>query len=733
MLPATALQTPAATAQSGQTPTSGDTAADSAACLPAGGVDVPYEADTSAVVDGAQLVLAGGGWGHGVGMSQFGAQGAAKLGCSTATILSTYYPGTELGVMAKQRETVAVHLLKRALQSTTIRTTSAAAGGVDLPWMNCDLSGDNCTVAVMQPAGSEWAVTPRTDGTFVLSSGGIDPSICPVTGAPAPTPTPTATTSPSASPTATPSPSPSTAAVPAGCQWRGGNVETRLRMVHDGTVIRVVDAGGRRVKWGWTEFDYSSKDGGVTYVTQYVTGNAAAGMTALDRYLYGLGEMPSSWDPAALRVQAIAGRSYAEATIATREGVYGRDSVGGYIDRNECRCDLFATTVDQVYGGFDHEDAETGKWKTAVEATVATVMLFQGKPVAAFYSSSHGGSSEDVEHVWGTPLAYLPAVDTSRWEAEIAPSNTRDRWTASYTHAQLASRFGLADVSSFSIDQRGPGGRPSRLNGGGVTVVGTSSGGAAVTIHLSGESLRSKLSLFSSLAYVYDPNAEPVDPEPTDESTEVSSEPAQIDITPACPDGEVPEDGSTDVAEGSTHEAAIDCIVWWGVDAPDAEGSFEAARAIRRDEMAQWLFEILTRTDMDLPESPPNAFSDDDGNPHEFAINTLAYLALVAGTGDGKYSPADNVSRAQMASFWVRLLTRIEGEDLDGSGDPFTDDDGTTHEDAITRLYNAGVTAGVEEGRYDIFGKVTRAQMSSFGARVLARLVTGEFVELPES
>jgi stage II sporulation protein D len=43
------------------------------------------------------FVLAGGGWGHGVGMSQWGAYGQAKAGRDYREILGYYYRGTELG------------------------------------------------------------------------------------------------------------------------------------------------------------------------------------------------------------------------------------------------------------------------------------------------------------------------------------------------------------------------------------------------------------------------------------------------------------------------------------------------------------------------------------------------------------------------------------------------------------------------------------------------------------
>ena len=43
------------------------------------------------------FVLAGGGWGHGVGMSQWGAFGQAKAGRDYRTILGHYYRGTQIG------------------------------------------------------------------------------------------------------------------------------------------------------------------------------------------------------------------------------------------------------------------------------------------------------------------------------------------------------------------------------------------------------------------------------------------------------------------------------------------------------------------------------------------------------------------------------------------------------------------------------------------------------------
>ena len=48
-------------------------------------------------VPGSSVTLFGRGWGHGVGLSQYGARGRAFAGQDAATILAHYYPGTTLG------------------------------------------------------------------------------------------------------------------------------------------------------------------------------------------------------------------------------------------------------------------------------------------------------------------------------------------------------------------------------------------------------------------------------------------------------------------------------------------------------------------------------------------------------------------------------------------------------------------------------------------------------------
>lgn len=61
-----------------------------------GGV-VPGSLPTAAAAGPASVTLSGSGWGHGKGLSQYGAKGAAEQGLGTAQILDFYYPGTQTG------------------------------------------------------------------------------------------------------------------------------------------------------------------------------------------------------------------------------------------------------------------------------------------------------------------------------------------------------------------------------------------------------------------------------------------------------------------------------------------------------------------------------------------------------------------------------------------------------------------------------------------------------------
>ena len=91
---------------------------------------------------GPLLVFSGHGWGHGVGMSQYGAFGYAQHGWSAPQILGHYYPGTTVGKAPVSRVRVLLADKKKALKLSSDvpftvldglgRTHSLAAGQLTL-------------------------------------------------------------------------------------------------------------------------------------------------------------------------------------------------------------------------------------------------------------------------------------------------------------------------------------------------------------------------------------------------------------------------------------------------------------------------------------------------------------------------------------------------------------------------------------------------------------------------
>jgi hypothetical protein len=66
-------------------------------CTYAALTTIPARADSAV---SAGFTIRGAGWGHGWGMSQYGAYGAARKGLTWRQILAFYYPGTRLSTMS---------------------------------------------------------------------------------------------------------------------------------------------------------------------------------------------------------------------------------------------------------------------------------------------------------------------------------------------------------------------------------------------------------------------------------------------------------------------------------------------------------------------------------------------------------------------------------------------------------------------------------------------------------
>ena len=114
----------------------------------------------------------------------------------------------------------------------------------------------------------------------------------------------------------------------------------------------------------------------------------AVNIIQIEDYLYGVvpKEMPASWEKQALMAQSVAARTYALY-------VKGNRRLEPY--------DLDATTMSQVYGGYNSETPESNK---AVDQTCGQIMTHNDELIIAYYHSNSGGHTEDPGNVWETDI-----------------------------------------------------------------------------------------------------------------------------------------------------------------------------------------------------------------------------------------------------------------------------------------------------------------------------------------
>ncbi len=127
----------------------------------------------------------------------------------------------------------------------------------------------------------------------------------------------------------------------------------------------------------------------------------------LNTYLTGvlLGEMPTEFDPEALKAQAVVARTY-----TLKRNTTGLKHQGGAVCTDATCCQAYCSMEDFLASGGTEQ--ELNKVKTAVHTTNQEVLTYQGALIEATYFSCSGGKTEDALAVWGAEIPYLQAVDS---------------------------------------------------------------------------------------------------------------------------------------------------------------------------------------------------------------------------------------------------------------------------------------------------------------------------------
>lgn len=130
--------------------------------------------------DDGTFNVTGGGFGHGIGMSQYGADGAAKAGLDHPAILSHYYPGARLVSRAVQQVNVGVTADSDGVVEIAHRSGLRIAAGPAGAPLTLPGTFDRWRVRLASPARSSCVVEGREDGAWV-SAASLGVTGCPAT------------------------------------------------------------------------------------------------------------------------------------------------------------------------------------------------------------------------------------------------------------------------------------------------------------------------------------------------------------------------------------------------------------------------------------------------------------------------------------------------------------------------------------------------------------------------
>jgi len=326
--------------------------------------------------------VAGRGWGHGIGMTQYGAMGYAQQGKTYDWILAHYFQQTSLATRVELTVKVNIEdgkaarsswLIAAASSSTTLTVTDLTNGARSLEvtrgvavWIGFVGGG-----AVVRSDRYDTSIKTHTAGSVVATFPG---TVIAATG-------PMATSK-----------------------------------------VRILGTSGpfsqSNIAWrGQIRFVSHSDHPTTSHALDYVP---------MEQYLRGVvpRESPSSWPVEALRAQAVAARSYAYDAALSSDV-------------------LWCTTMSQVYNGADDgpNDHESAKTDAAVADTANQFVVYGSGVVKTFFSSSSGGRTANSKDVWFSSRSdnTSPVYYTSVLDADDVSGNPNYRWKLSdMTGATLA-------------------------------------------------------------------------------------------------------------------------------------------------------------------------------------------------------------------------------------------------------------------------------------------------------
>ena len=148
------------------------------------------------------------------------------------------------------------------------------------------------------------------------------------------------------------------------------------------------------------------------------------------------------------------------------------------------------------------------------------------------------------------------------------------------------------------------------------------------------------------------------------------------------------------------------------------DGMVYPQKNITRAEVATIFFRLLEDETREANMTKSNSYNDmKDGAWYTCAVSTLSKMGIIKGYEDGSFKPDASISRAEFAAIAARF-------DPDGDKTPATFSDVSSHwaKDEISIAANHGWIKGYEDGSFKPDQKITRAETMTLVNRVLKRL-----------
>ena len=346
----------------------------------------------------ADFVFTGRGWGSGVGMSQWGAWGAAKDGKDFCWILDFYYPGTVLEPLAQPDPEIKVKISSQPWLSVysitqNYRQIDLGASVTDLTLVMRGASGET---SEQIPAGAFFNVWLKDGKVFVNTARGEQGP----------------------------------------CEW----VEARPVSEEGRCTVDLKTGSGwiaQREYWGKMQVVPASTEGQLNLYN----------LVRLEKYLRSIGEVEYDWGQPgssayaleAVKAQAVAARTYAAANQSP------------YLDDNQW---------DQAYLGYITRgtlstpgycfETRFPGIPQAAEETAGLVLTYHGVPIQAYFSAHSGGYTTAWE-VGAYP--YLPAKADPY--SLSCPPTSLDRRGPGYPWAFTISAEDLSAALEGVVDVNG--------------------------------------------------------------------------------------------------------------------------------------------------------------------------------------------------------------------------------------------------------------------------------------